>query len=181
MAAAKKSMINLQHAKSLAFLKSLTLFNNLTDDAIALFADLSQVKSYKKGDILYMDGQPAKHFYIILNGWLKLFHLTADGEEISLAVMTRDSITGENALFEQGFYKCNAQIVEDAQILHIPLKLLKEQIRTNQQIAFNMLTSMVQHRRHHEHQFEQHLLYSAPQRIGCFLLGLFSSYAYKII
>jgi CRP-like cAMP-binding protein len=35
-----------------------------------------------------------------------------------------------------------------------------------------MLVSMVQYQRRHEMQLEQYLLYSAPQRIGCFLLGL---------
>jgi len=35
-----------------------------------------------------------------------------------------------------------------------------------------MLTSMTQYQRRHELQLEQYLLYSAPQRIGCFLLGL---------
>jgi CRP-like cAMP-binding protein len=35
-----------------------------------------------------------------------------------------------------------------------------------------MLATMVQYQRRHELQLEQYLLYSAPQRIGCFLLGL---------
>ena len=35
-----------------------------------------------------------------------------------------------------------------------------------------MLTAMVEYQRRHELQLEQYLLYSAPQRIGCFLLGL---------
>ena len=87
-------------------------------------------------------------------------------------MITHDSITGENAIFENGRFTSSAQVVEDAQIMSIPHTLLKEQLRVNPQLAFNMLTSMVLYQRRHEMQLEQYLLYSAPQRIGCFLLGL---------
>ena len=98
--------------------------------------------------------------------------MTVDGDEVNLAMITRDNITGENAIFEKGQFATSAQVVEDAQILCIPYSLLKEQIRSNNQLAFNMIASMVQYQRRHEVQLEQYLLYSAPQRIGCFLIGL---------
>ena len=87
-------------------------------------------------------------------------------------MLSKYSITGENAIFEHGCFTSNAQVAEDAQILCIPLCILKEQLSVNNLLAFNMLNSMVQDRRMHELQLKQYLLYSAPQRIGCFLLGL---------
>jgi len=161
-----------KQCKSLVFFKGLTLLANLPDEEVARFTDAAQIKSYKKGKLLYLEGEKANSFYIICNGWLKLFHTTEEGEEVSLAMLTRNCITGENAIFEQGRYTSSAQVVEDAQILSVPLTLLKEQLRVNNQLAFNMLTSMVQYQRRHELQLEQYILYSAPQRIGCFLLGL---------
>lgn len=158
--------------KSLAFFKSLTLFSNISDANVARFAEAAQIKSYKKGTSLYLEGEHADCFYIICSGWLNLCHTTEDGEEVNLAMLTTGSITGDNALFEQGRYASSANVVEDAQILGIPLSLLREELRANNTMAFNMLTSMVQYQRQHELHLEQYLLYSAPQRIGCFLLGL---------
>jgi len=172
MAVTNGRKIDLQQCNSLTFFKGLTLFADLTDEEVARFVDASQIKSYKKGQALYLEGEQASSFYIMCSGWLRVFHTTDEGEEVNLAVLTRNSITGESAIFEQGCFTSSAQVVEDAQILSVPLALLKEQIRTNNKIAFNMLTSMVQHRRQHELQLEQYFLYSAPQRIGCFLLGL---------
>jgi len=159
-------------SKSLAFFKGLTLFANLPNKEVALFADAAQIKSYKKGAHLYLEGDQADFFYVICSGWLKLFHITEEGEEVNLAMITRDSITGENAIFEQGQFSSSALVVEDAQIISIPHSLLKEQLRVSTQLSFNMLNSMVHYQRRHELQLEQYLLYSAPQRIGCFLLGL---------
>ncbi len=169
---AKERTTGSQQIKSLAHFKSLPLFADLNDEDVVRFADASQIKSYKKGQILYLEGEQAKFFYIICSGWVRLFHTTDEGEEVNLAVLTKENVTGENAMFERGRYTSSAQVVEDAQILSIPLSLLREYLRVNNHLAFNMLTSMVQYQRQHELQLEQYLLYSAPQRIGCFLLGL---------
>lgn len=172
MTAIKEQEANSKHCKSLDFFKETPLFSNLPPEDIACFADATHVKSYKKGHMLYLEGDSASNFYIVCAGWLKLFHTTEDGEDVIVAVLPEHSITGESAIFEQGRYAYNAQVVEAAQILSIPLALLKEQLKVNSKLAFNMLSAMVQYRRLHELQLEQHLLYSAPQRIGCFLLGL---------
>jgi CRP-like cAMP-binding protein len=87
-------------------------------------------------------------------------------------MLTAGSTIGENSLFESGRFTSSAQVAEDATIISIPFSLLSEQLELNNQLALNMLGSMVQYQRRHELQLEQYLLYSAPQRIGCFLLGL---------
>ncbi len=161
-----------QGCKSSSFLKSLTLFTGFTDDEMNVFIDTAHIKSYKKGEPLYLDGEKAGYFYIICSGWVKLSRSTEEGEEIILAMLSGSSITGENALFEDGRYTSSAQVAEEAQILSLPLSLLKQELLTNSRLGFNMLTSMVQYKRQHELHLEQYLLYSAPQRIGCFLLGL---------
>lgn len=166
----QKDVTALEQYKLLAFFKELPLFADLPDRTVASFADAAQIKSYKKGKTLFLEGEHADFFHIICSGWLKLFRRTKEGKEIVLAMLTRNSVTGESALFEQGRFASSAQIVEDAQIWSIPLVLLQEQLRENNQLALNMLASMVQYQRRHELQLEQYFFYSAPQRIGCFLL-----------
>jgi CRP-like cAMP-binding protein len=152
--------------------KTLTIFSGLAPEVISRFSDVAQTITRKKGEILYMEGETAEFFYIILSGWVKLFHITEDGEEVILAVLTKNSVIGESSIFEDGRYTSSTQAVEHAQILSIPLIMLKEQLSIDNQLARNMLTSMVHHQRYHELQLEQYMRYSAPQRIGCFLLGL---------
>jgi len=170
--ALKEQGFNSTESKSLAFFKGLTLFIHIPDEEVARFSDAAQIKNYKKGQILYSESEPAAFFHIICSGWIKLFHTTAEGEEMILAMLTRDSVTGVKPLFEQERFTMSAQVVEDAEIFSIPLALLKERLRTNNQLALNMISYMVQQQRRYELHQEQYFLYSAPQRIGCFLLGL---------
>lgn len=168
----KKQQSESQYYKSLAFFKTLTLFINFCDEDITRFTAAAHANAYQKGRMVYLEKERADFFYIICSGWLKLFRSTDEGDEINLAVLTKGSIAGESAIFEQGRYTSSAQMVEDGFILSIPLTLLQQELSTKNRLAFNMLTTMVEYRRRHELQLEQYLFYSAPQRIGCFLLGL---------
>lgn len=172
MATKEKHVCVSKTCVSCDFLKGLPLFTKLSDKEVSRFADAAQLKTHKKGQYLYMEGEYAKYFYVVCSGWIKLLHVTEEGEETVIAMLTKNDITGESAFFEQGNFASTAQVVEDAQMLSIPIALLKEQMGMNTQLALNMLTSMIQYQRRHEMQLEQFLLYSAPQRVGCFILGL---------
>lgn len=155
-----------------SILKNLPLFANLPAEDIAAFSDAAQARVYNKKKLLYIENQKAEYFYIILSGWIRLFHTTDDGEEINLAILTSKSTIGESALFENGLYPNSAEIAEDAHVLSIPLSLLEDYMRLSQQMAFNMLTVMTRYQRQHTMRLEMLHLYTAPQRIGCFLLSL---------
>src|SRR5665213_134473 len=144
MVAVKERVVDSKQCKLLAFFKELALFTNLLDEEVLHFASAPQVKAFKKGELLYMEDQQADFFYVICSGWLNLYHTTQEGEEVSLAMLTRNSTAGENAVFEQGRFTSSALVAEEAQILSIPLSLLKEQLSVNNHLALNMLAAMVQ-------------------------------------
>jgi CRP-like cAMP-binding protein len=158
--------------QTLDFLRGLLVFEKLTAEETKRFASASQGKSYKKGHVLYLEDTPAASFYVIRSGWIKLFRTTQEGEEVILTMLTEKSTIGKDAIFNHGRFTSSAQVVEDVQLLSIPLSLLDGQLQKNNQLALNMLNALTQYQRLHEQQLEQYLLYSAPQRIGCFLLGL---------
>lgn len=111
----KKRCADSPRYKSLSFLRRLTLFSDLATDDLTLFLDEAQIKPYLKGQMLYIEGEPAEHFYLICSGWVKLSRTTAEGEEVILAMLTSESITGENALFENRLY---ASSYDAKQTLH---------------------------------------------------------------
>ena len=152
--------------------RNLPLFVNLPEAAVQRFADTAQLRRYKKGTTLYLEGEQADFFYVVVKGWLKLFHMTAEGEEIGLAMLTTDAVVAGNAIFENGCYLSNAEVAEEAEIFSVPMTLLKEQLRADTQLALNMIAALVKCQRQHALRLEQYFLHSAPKRIGCFLLGL---------
>ena len=65
MMAIKEQKTDSTQYKSLDFFKKLTLFAGLSDEEVNRFVGKSQLKSYKKGQILYLEGEQADAFYII--------------------------------------------------------------------------------------------------------------------
>jgi CRP-like cAMP-binding protein len=158
--------------RNLECLRYASLFSNLSEEELAFFSDAAQTRSYTKGKILYLEGEPAKFFYVICGGWIKLFHTLPEGEEVIVDMLTSGHMVGESSIFEHGHHTSNAQIVEDVQLICIPASLLKEQVHRSPTLAASMLASMFRHHRRHYGELALNAMQTAPQRIGSFLLRL---------
>jgi CRP-like cAMP-binding protein len=127
---------------------------------------------FKKGKILFIHGDNAARFYFVKSGWVKLFRETLDGAQSVADILSSGHIFGETALFEEDVYPYSAEVVEDAEIVSLPLSVLKEEIETNNKMALSMLNSMAKYRRQQDEEIEHRSIQNASQRIGCFLLRL---------
>ncbi len=153
-------------------LRESVLFSPLSNDDIQPFADAARPIRAPKGKVLFIQEDSAEYFYLITNGWVKLFRETIDGTEAVVDVLTKSHLFGETSVFEQDTYSFSAQCVEDSHILMLPTKLLRHAIENNNQMALNMLSSMSAYRRRQGREIEHLNIQNAPQRIGCFLLRL---------
>ncbi|MGB9153195.1 MAG: Crp/Fnr family transcriptional regulator [Alphaproteobacteria bacterium] len=157
---------------SLGSLKGASFFSHLDDEDLACFQDAAQTRGYKKGKVLYIEEDPADFFYVICNGWIKLFHTLPEGVEVIVDTLTTGNTVGESAIFEHGRHTSSAEVIEDVQLLVIPSYTLKEQIRYSPTLALAMLSSMSRHHRRHYGEIALNAIQNAPQRIGRFILGL---------
>jgi len=132
----------------------------------------SRVHSHEKGKVLFLHEDPAESFFIIRTGWIKLFRETLDGAQSIVDILTAGQIFGETALFENDQYTYSAEVVEKAEVIHIPMSILKSEIESNNALALNMLSSMARYRKQQDQEIEHRTIQNAPQRIGCFLLRL---------
>jgi CRP-like cAMP-binding protein len=161
-----------QPGSSLDRIRIASIFSKLSEQEISPFKNAAQVRSYKKGKVLYLQEEPAEFFYVICSGWVKLFHTMPEGDEVVVDMLTAGDMVGESATFEKGLHTSSAQVIEAVQLLSIPSRVLKEQIRLNPSLALGMLASMFKHHRRHYDAIALNAMQSAPQRVGCFLLRL---------
>lgn len=159
-----------------AFLESLPLFHNISHNILAYFLEHAREAKYEKGKVLYIQGDTANCFYLVLEGWIKLFKETLDGDEAVIDVLTKRHVFGETAIFDQGIYSASAQIIEDAKLIVLPTYILEDQIKQHPQLTMNMLNAMSRYRKQRDQEVEHLKIQTAPQRIGCFLLRLASPY-----
>lgn len=153
-------------------IKELDLFENCTPDFLQRLAQQSKIQSLQKGQILFVHEDRASRFYIITQGWIKLFRETLEGTQAVVDILNKDHMFGETAIFQDDLYPYSAEASEKAEVISLPLSLLKAEIEDNPKLALAMLSSMARFRRHQDQELEHRTLQNAPQRIGCFLLRL---------
>lgn len=154
------------------WLKTLPLFASLKESDIADLFHHSQAKELAKGDMLFLQGEPAGNFYIVISGWIKLFRETGDGHESVAGLCTESDTFGEAVLYQGSTYPFGAHAVELSRVLRVPASAVRELIQRNGDFAASMIQAMSQRMHTLELQVEHLSAMTAPQRIGCFLLKL---------
>jgi CRP/FNR family transcriptional regulator, dissimilatory nitrate respiration regulator len=155
------------------FLNRTPLFSGLDSATLDFFAKNSHRRRYGKGAEIFSAGDTADRIFFIAEGWVKLYRMTRDGEEIIIHIFAPGETFAEAAVFNpQRRYPVDAQAIEEASLLEIPRQLFVDKIRENSDIALMMLGSISARQRILVQQIEQITAKSAPQRIGIFLLRL---------
>lgn len=140
------------------------VFERLTAPAVAL--------NFKSGDTIFRQGDPAVSFFIVVEGWIKLYHITASGKEAVIYVFTKGESIAEAVAFTGQCYPAAAEAVSEARVVRIPAAHIIKCIRDTPDIAFVMIASTSMHLHRLLEQVTQLKIQSAVQRVAEFLVSL---------
>jgi CRP/FNR family transcriptional regulator, nitrogen oxide reductase regulator len=100
-------------------LRRLALFRRVTPDDRARIADVSHLKRYARGDLIFAEGDPADVFLTIVEGRVKVFKATPAGKEIILEIFGAGDPLGAVAVYESTTLPASAIALEDTECLSI--------------------------------------------------------------
>jgi CRP-like cAMP-binding protein len=150
----------------------LPLFEGLTVPALQdLLAD-AWVQSFARNANLFLQGDPAVRFYVVLDGWVKLFRSTEQGDETVLGVFAAGESFAEAALFDSAVYPVGAAVVEDSRLLVVSADPFVQRLAANGDYALKMMAAMSRHMRRLVQQVERITLKSSTERVAEFLVKL---------
>lgn len=157
----------------LHIIQSLPLFSGLPVNVLQDILKYSRVVAHNKGAMIFLQGEPSSRFYIILDGWVKLFKGNLEGQESVLQVMGAGDSLLETVVFSDMPFSVSAQAVDNIKMLSIPASIIREKLQINKELAINMLSTVAERSQALISQFEQLTLRTVTQRVGWFLLKLF--------
>ena len=115
-----------QHKKSIS---SITLFSELDSEQLRDVTSICELKNYNKNEILFNEGDFYRGFYILLEGSLKVFKISSEGNETVVHIIKPLTAFADIPLFDGTNYPVSAQCLEDCLAVFIPknkfLKLIK--------------------------------------------------------
>ena len=83
----------------------------LTDDEQAVLTDLGRVTVFAPGATMCVEGDPATHVFVLVDGWVKILGVTTDGHEMVLALRGHGDTVGEVAGETTGYRTATVQAV----------------------------------------------------------------------
>jgi CRP/FNR family transcriptional regulator len=81
------------------YLRRHRLFDGAGDDIVRGCYHLFVQRTYPKRAVLFEQGDPARTVFLVKSGQVKISRVTADGKEITLAILGAGDIFGEEVVF----------------------------------------------------------------------------------
>ncbi len=155
-----------------AILRKSTILRDLPPADLAALVDERSVRSIERGQVLFQQGDPARAFFLVLGGQVKLSRVNPGGDEAVVHIYGAGESFAEAAMFLGGRYPVAAEAVVPSRVMHIESDALRRKVAERPEIAFAMMASMSRHLKVLVDQIEKMKLLSADQRVAEFLLGL---------
>ncbi len=148
------------------------VFSGLKPEALDVLMAQSRVINLRPGSMLFRQGEPASSFFIIVEGWIKLYRITPAGDEAVLNVFAKGQSFAEAVTFTSGCYPAMASAVTRTRLILIPADHIVDCIRKMPEIAIAMIASTSQHLHLMISRVEQLTAQSGMQRVADFLISL---------
>lgn len=116
-------------------LAEFSLFRGLTTEQLAYLASLFSPITFKDGETIFAQGNPALMVYVLAEGLVVLQFQPADGEQRADTTLPPGSVLGWSAVLGRPYYTSSAVCVARTRAIAIPGEKLRALVRTNPELS----------------------------------------------
>jgi len=120
-------------------LETNSIFKHLTREEAEKINFEKDFRHYKKGDVLYHEGNRINGFYCINSGIIKVFKTGFDGKEQIIRFAKPGDIIAYRSVLSNEPACTTAKVIEDCQVCFIPSEVLISFIKTNPNFALELM------------------------------------------
>ncbi len=158
--------------KIMDVISTIPLFNGLPEDQLEAIKKIAIEKQINKGEMVVAEGDEGKGFFVIVEGRVKVFKVSAEGKEQILHIFGPGQPFGEVPVFAGQRFPANAQAIDNTKALFFPRVAIVGLITANPSLALNMLAEMSKKLRLFAVQIENLSLKEMPARLASYLIHL---------
>lgn len=159
-------------AGKLWYLKLNRLFRSLSDDDLRRWVDRITVSmEYDGHRVIYTAEEPGEHVYVLKRGHVRLYQVTHDGHEITLAILGPGDVFGDEVLAGRS-RRTFAETLESAHVCLLRGDDFIELLRGRPEVAIEALRLIAGHTLRAQAQVERVAGRSVARRVAGLLLEL---------
>ncbi len=146
-------------------LRNSTVFENFTEEEFNELSANSIERVYKKGQILFTDGEPRNKIFYLLDGFVRLEMYDETATFDYLDYVKKDTLFPYGGMFNDETYHYLAQAVTDIKIIYFPKKIFESNVLQNTgQLTF-MYKKLSKILSEHESRIQSCIASSATDRV----------------
>jgi CRP-like cAMP-binding protein len=120
-------------------LETNSIFKHLTTEEAEKINFEKDFRLYKRGDVLYHEGNRISGFYCVNSGLIKVFKTGFDGKEQILRFAKPGDIIAYRSVLSNEPACTTAKVIEDCKVCFIPSEILVSLIKTNPNFALELM------------------------------------------
>jgi len=148
------------------------LFSGLSPGQLAELQSIVLEKRFGKGGLIFSEGDEGDGFYVILQGRVKVFKVSADGKEHILHIFTPGQTFGEVPVFAGEHFPASAEAILETRALFFPRSAFVALLEKNPSLSLKLLADLSMKLRQFAVQIENLSLKEIPARLATYLLVL---------
>lgn len=125
-------------------LSKVSIFKNLEEDQKVDILRKIDHRLYRKGDVIFNEGDHSKTLYFMSSGKIKLYKYTTDGKEQIINVLSDGEFFGEFSILKNTNYRVNARAITDCKICTLTSNEIREIISNKPEVSINIMESLAE-------------------------------------
>lgn len=122
--------------------KDKSIFCELEEKGLQSISDQKIMNTYKKGQVLFHEGNPAFGVYCISSGKIKLTKLSESGKEIIISISGPGDIVGSQHIVKAGLNDVTATALEETKICFIDREFMNKTVKAEPSCAMELVSHL---------------------------------------
>ncbi len=153
-------------------LRKVPLFQNLSEQELQSFAELTRERSYPKGSVIVFEDDPGDALYLVASGQVKVVLIAEDGREVILSVLGEGSFFGEMAVIDEEPRSAHVIAMEDSNLLVLRREDFHARLRQMPEVAISLLKELSRRLRRADEKIGSLVLLDVNGRVAHLLLRM---------
>lgn len=158
------------------YLKNCELFSQLSAEQLAQLERVAYVREFSRKQLIYLPQDESEAMLLVARGRVRLYHLTPDGKEATLAIIDAGEVFGELGVFQAGMREEYAEAMEASQIVKIPGAEVRRLMENVPSLTFQLSRLMGLRRQRIERRLKSLIYRSNRDRLIYLLIELAEQY-----
>jgi CRP/FNR family transcriptional regulator len=152
-------------------LRSCRLFADLDARELSALQQIAVRKEFRKGDTVFLEGDPSRGFYVVAAGAVKVFRLASDGRERVLHVIEAGETFAEAAMFMDA-YPATAEALAATTVVIVEKNGFKQLLTRDPKLNFKIIGTLVKWLNLMRNALTDLSLKEVPARFASYVLSL---------